>query len=216
MAAGSATRHRRWRVAAAAGAAPPGGPPLGGGRGAAGPPQAVAVAVVVGDLAPWGALRVRGQGAGGPAPGIGEQREDRREVGPGGALEAEAVLLRPRMGPLVGADAAGAVVLDPDPGQEPPADELAPVGRPVVLLEGPDGGLVADDGALPLPAAERLGRGGVGIVALGEVDVHGVERRARGQVGPALGVDDVVGRAPELLERPGDVLVVAQRGQRGD
>ena len=74
------------------------------------PPDAVDRAVLVGHLAP-------GLARGGrldQRPGVlGGQREDRREVEPGGARQVEPVLLRARQRALVRADLAGPVVLDP-------------------------------------------------------------------------------------------------------
>ena len=84
-------RARRWTAAIAAGVGDP--------------PQPVDRAVVVGRLAPRAVRRSRGSSASVAAPGrIGEQREDRGEVGPGRARQPQPVLLRARVRALVRPD----------------------------------------------------------------------------------------------------------------
>ena len=123
-------------------------------------------------------------------------------------LEAEAVGLRAGVRALVRADRAGAVVLHAHACEEAVARQAPAVGAGVLLDERPDR-LVAvlDHRTLVLPCVEQLGGVGVAVAAvgvLGQVDVDDVVRRARGQLCALLGVDDVVGRGGELLQRPGD------------
>ena len=104
-------------------------------RRVADPPDPVDGAVVVGGLAPGLAAERRLD----QRPGVlGAEREDRREVVAGGPGQLEPVLQRARVGALVGADAAGLVVLDPDPGEDAVAAVAGAVGRGVVLGQRPD------------------------------------------------------------------------------
>jgi hypothetical protein len=64
-------------------------------------------------------------------------------------------------------------------------------------------------------------RGGVRVAVaavgvLGQVDEHGVVRRAGGQLGALLGIDDVVGRRREILQRTRHGGVVVQGVERLD
>jgi hypothetical protein len=177
-----------------------------GGDGAAVPdaPDAVLGAVIVQDLAPRHGLSVGREGAPRRSRRVVVEAEDRRQVGARGAREAEAVLLRPGVRALVGADAAGAVVLDPDAGEEALAGVAVAVRPGVVLGERPQGRLrIPDQDLLALPVAEQLGGVGVGVevaVGFGQVDFHDVVRRAGGQTGAQLGVDHVVGRRHDGLQ----------------
>ena len=179
------------------------------------PPDAVQGAVVVGHLAPG----VAGGRRLDLPPGVGAgEREDRREVVAGGAGEVEAVLLRPRLGALVGPHSAGPVVLDPHPGEDRVAGEARAVRRRVLLGQRPERRLaVPAQDALQLPVLEGAGGVGVGILALAglrKVDLDHVEGRAAQQLGPLRGVDDVVGRRGDVLQRadPGEVVVQGGEG----
>ena len=144
------------------------------------PPQAVAGAVGVGRLAVGrlGEDRLDGRPRG-PRRVVVE-REDGGEVRAGRAREPEAVLLGPGVRALVRADAAGPVVLDPHPGEDPVARAGAAVGSRVVLGERPQGRLVVlDHDALGAPGGERRGRVLVGLGPLGQVDLDDVVGGAR-------------------------------------
>ena len=192
MTSGSVTRQRRLRVPSASVTSPKGSSCVGR----------------CFERAPGGQLRV------------GVQREDRREVGLRGAREAQAVGLRAGVRALVRADRAGAVVLDAHAGEEAVAREAAAVGGGVVLDERPDRGLVVvDDRALGAPLVEERCGVGVAVAAvgvLGEVDRDDVVGRACGEPLALTGVDDVVGRGREILQRAGDGGVVVQGSERLD
>ena len=145
-----------------------------------------------------------------PRPTVREQREDRREVGPGRAREPQAVLLRAGVGALVRADPAGAVVLDPHAREEPAAGARLAVGAGVVLLERPERGPARPGRRRPRARHCASSCGGVRVrvaVALRQVDADDVVRRARLELGPLLGVDHVVGRR--------DDVAAARRSSRG-
>jgi hypothetical protein len=169
-------------------------------------PEAVAGAVLVGDVREGLALSGQQRRA-------GVQAEDRGQIRARRPREPEPVLLGARVGALVGADAAGPVVLDTDAAEEALAGQRPPVGPGVVLAQRPQRGLaIADHGALAAPGGEQLGGVRVGVsVPLGEVDLDDVVRRAAGQPGAVLGVDDVVGRGDQVAEVAGDRGVVVER-----
>ena len=180
------------------------------GAGVADPPHPVDRPVVVGDLGP-------GDSCGEPvevAPGIAlVQREDRREIVPGRLGQPQPVLLRPRLGALVRAHAAGPIRRHPDPAEQPPAHLPRTVGGVVLLGQRPDRRLaVGGEDPLQGPLLERLVGVLVAVAPLGrlrQVDFDDVERRAGEQLGPAGGVDDVVGRGDDVGERRdlGEVVV---------
>src|SRR4029079_13563420 len=103
--------------------------------------------------------------------------------------------LRPGVGALVRADAAGAVILDPNAGEEALARVAVAVRARGGLRERPPGRLrVADEDVRALPVAEQ--RGGVGVrvevaVRLGQVDLDAVVGRAGGQAGRETGLQSV-------------------------
>ena len=120
-----------------------------------GPAQPVDRPVVVGRLRP---RRRIGQRAPRLSAGVGVQREDRREVGAGRPRQSQPVLLGSRMGPLVGADAARAVVLHAHAREEALPGAVLPVGAGVVLAERPQRRfLVLDDDARP-PSSRAAAR----------------------------------------------------------
>ena len=132
---GSATRHRRWTV----------------------PSASV-------DLAPRRLLGGRLERVPGGAGGVGVEREDRGDVRPRRARQAQPVLLRAGVRALVRAHPPGAVLLDPHPAEEPAPRAPAPVRSGVVLRVRPDRRLaVAHQRALQLPGLEQLARGCVWI-----------------------------------------------------
>ncbi len=180
--------------------------------GVADPPDTVGGALVIGDLVP----RVLEGGADVPPGVAGMEREDRGEVVPGGSGEAEAVLLRPRLGALVGADAL-AVGSEPDPGEEAPAGEATAVGGVVVLLQRPDRRLVVfDQDALVLPGAEQTRRVLVRVVSTGiprEVDLDDVVSGAARELRPLLIIDHVVRRRGDRRQRSHLAEVVVQSPQ---
>ena len=111
-------------------------------------------ALVVGHLAPRRAVSVNGSTAPRRVGRVVVEAEDRREVRARGAREPQPVLLRARVGALVRADAAGAVVLDAHAREDAVAGAQLPSGPGVVLRERPQRGrLVADDDPLVVPAA---------------------------------------------------------------
>ena len=96
------------------------------------------------------------------------------------AGQVEPVLLGAGQGALVGADLAGAVVLDPDPGEDAVAGVGGAVGAGVVLGHRPDRRLgVVDQGAGLAPGLDRLGgraRRGRRSVSCGPVSAVGFGR----------------------------------------
>ena len=140
--------------------------------------------------------------------------------------QLEAVQQRPGVGALVRADGAGLVVLDPDPGEDAVAAVGVAVGRGVVLGHRPDRGLgVGDQHALRAPGVDRPRRLLVGValgVAVGvgrverfrQVDRDRVVGRARQQPRPLGGVDHVVGRRRDRVQRADLVEVVVERVER--
>ena len=184
------------------------------------PPEAVGCAVVVGELAPRRSLERGRDCAPGGAGRVRVEGEDRGEVRPRGAGQAQAVLLRAGVRPLVRPDPAGPVLLDADAGEQAVAGQPAGVRCDVVLGERPDRRLIVpDDGALGDPAPEQL-RGVLvrvaAVVGLRQVDRYDVVRRPFGELGPLLGVDDVVGRSRDAAQRTDDAEVVVQGTQRLD
>ena len=153
-----------------------------------------------------------------PLVGVAVEAEDRGEVGLRRPGEAEAILLRARVRALVRADLAGAVLLDADLREEPAARARLPVGAGVVLGEEPERRLVvADDHAVVLPAGERRRRVFVRVaVALRQVDLDDVVRRAAQQLRALLVVDDVVGRSDDVREVSDDGRVEAESTERSD
>src|SRR5581483_5442312 len=110
--------------------------------------------------------------------GIREEGEDRRQVGLGGAREPQPVLLRPGVGPFVGADPPRPVVLHAHAREEAAARAPPSVRTGVVLLEGPQSGsIVLDDGPFGAPRGELTGRLLVGFRADGKVDANDVVGR---------------------------------------
>ena len=113
-------------------------------------------------------------------PGVtGGQREDRREVEPGGPGQVEPVLLRAGLGPLVGPDPAGPVILDPHPGEDRVADLHRTVGPGELLRQGPDRGftiLFEDAAEDPLFKGSGCVFVGVATGRLRQVDLDHVER----------------------------------------
>jgi hypothetical protein len=182
-------------------------------------PEAVGGALVVDELAEGRLRGGRLDRAEGGALRVGVQAEDRRQVRPGRAGEPQAVLARAGVRALVRADPPRAVVLDPHAREQAAAGLRRPVGRDVVLHERPDRRLlVSDDGAVGLPALQEPRRFGVGVAALlpglRQVDADDVVRRALGQRGALLGVDDVVRRGDDSLQRADLRGVVVQGAQR--
>ncbi len=187
------------------------------------PPDAVDGAVGVGDLAPG----LVGEGGGDQRPGVdGGEREDRREVQVGRAGQLEAVAQRPRVGALVGADGAGLVVLDPDPGEHPVAGVGRAVGGGVLLRQRPDRVLVVgDQHPLRAPGVDQprrvlirvadRPRGGVGRVERHrQVDRDRVVRRARQERRPLRRVDHVIRRRGDRAE-PADLRQVVVQCPEG-
>ncbi len=182
------------------------------------PPDAVDGAVAVGDLGPGRARRGALERPPRRLVGVGVEREDRRDVGSGRPRETQAVLLRAGVGALVGADATGAVGLDPDPAEEPPAGAGDTVGAGVLLGVGPQGRLgIPHEHPVPLPGLEALPGLAVDVpIPLRQVHRHDVLGRALQQRRPLGVVDHVVGRGDDVGERPHHRLVVVQRPQRLD
>jgi hypothetical protein len=120
--------------------------------------------------------------------------------------------------PLVGADAARAVLLHTHAREEAPTGQAAAVGTRVLLVDHPQRRLlVAHQAPLGLPALEQAGRVLVGVrLALGQVDMHDVVRGARRQLGALGRVDHVVGRGGDGAERAHDGEVGVQGAQRLD
>ena len=129
------------------------------------------------------------------------------------------------MRPLVRAHAAGAVVLDAHPAEEPATRARLAVGARVVLRVRPQRRLlVADHRALRLPALEQLacrhvrilaarGGGVLAVRAQRQVDRDHVERRARDQLRALGRVDHVIGRRHHVRELADHGWVVAQCAQ---
>ena len=181
------------------------------------PPDAMHRAVGVGDLTP-GFVAEPGLDVAPRVPGV--KGEDRRQVVAGGPGEPQAILLRAGLGSLVGADQAGAVLGHPHPGEEPVARTTVAIGALVVLCQRPDRGLpVGREHALHGPGLERLGGVLVGVAAgrrLRQVDLDDVQRRAGEQLGPLLGIDDVIGRGGDVRQRGDRAQLVMQRFQWPD
>ena len=156
-----------------------------------------------------------GEGVSSDSVRIGIEREDRREVGLGGARKAQPVLLGSRMGALVRADAAGSVLLHADAREEALPGTGAAVGSGVILSQRPQARLlVGDQHPLPAPVGELGRRPLVAIFApFGKIDAHDVVRRARFELGALLGIDHVVGGSHDRLEAVGLLEVVAERVQ---
>jgi hypothetical protein len=149
------------------------------------------------------------------------QREDRREVAAGCPHQLQAVPLGAGQGALVGQNLACVEVLDPDAGEDPVADVAGAVRAGVLLLHRPDRRLgVLDQRARLLPGVDFPRRQLVGValgglrpglpVGLRQVDRDCVVGRACDQLGPHRGVDHVVGRRDDVLQRPDRVEVVVQ------
>src|SRR4051812_49795451 len=119
---------------------------------------------------------------------------------------------------LVRADETRAVVRHAHAREEAVAGVAAPVRSRVVLGQDPEGRLaLTRDYALLLPRLERGLGVQVGIapvVGLREVDLDDIEGAARGELGPHLGVDDVVRRGRDGVERPDRAGLVA-KGSEG-
>ena len=119
-----------------------------------------------------------GERLAGRAVGIGEEAEDGGEVGPRGARQAQPVLLRPRVGALVRADPARAVVLHAHAREEARCAcaccrraPCSPAAAPTAPARAPGRGRPA---GARRPACLRVH---VGVVAgLGQVDLDHVER----------------------------------------
>ena len=163
------------------------------------PPDPMRGALVVGDLGP----RLVAREALEMTPGVAlVQGEDRRQVEPRGLGEPQPVLLRPRLGALVGAHEPRPVRGDANAAQDPAAGGPRAVGRLVVLGQGPQGRLtIRGQDALKRPFLQRLGSVHVAVAPvgrLGQVDLDHVERRAREQLRPPRGVDHVVGRGDDV------------------
>ncbi len=187
------------------------------GLGVVDPPDAVGRALVVGHLAPRLAAGV----ALDVAPGIAlVQREDRRHVVAGRLGEAEAVLLRPRLGALVWAHEPRAVGRHPDSAEEAAPDGASAVGGVVLLSQGPERRLaVGAEDALQPPLLERLGGVLVRIAAPGrarQVDLDHVEWRTGEQLRPLRRVDHVVRRSDHVGQCRDRGEVVVQRVERAD
>jgi hypothetical protein len=123
------------------------------------------------------------------------------------------------VGALVGADAAGAVLLHAHAAEEAVALAPAASARGVVLLgQRPQRGLgVLDDRALALPALEHAGGRLVGVArGLREVDLHDVVRRPAGQAVALRRVDHVVGGRHQIGDGSDLSQVVVQGVQRLD
>ena len=161
-------------------------------------PQPVPRAVRVGDVGERLAVEVRLERPPRRVVRVVVQGEDGGEVGLRRARQPQAVLLGPGMRALVRADATGAVLLDADAREEAVARVRPAVRAGVVLGQGPERGLlVAGQDARVAPGREGLGGGGVGIVALRQVDLDDVVRRLAREPGALLGVDHVVGRGDD-------------------
>ena len=127
-------------------------------------------------------------------------------------VSLQPVLPRPRMGALVRSDAAGPVLIHAHAREETGPRAVGAVGRPVVLAENPDRGLVLlDQHAAPTP----VGHGGRGLlVARRQIEVDDVVGAPARQLGPHALVDHVVWRCDQVLERTRGRGVVAKRAQR--
>ena len=168
------------------------------GVGVAQDPELVADPVVVVGV---GHRLVVGGVEGGRHPGRHGEAPDRRQVGPRGPQQVQAVALRLGQRLLVGEDVALLARLG-EPERPDDAGGGAPrrVGHPV----GVQARLrLHHDGALRLPAGEQVGRHGVAVatcpqVGLGQLDQDGIGRVAGGQVHALGRRDDVVGRGDDL------------------
>jgi hypothetical protein len=182
------------------------------------PPERVDRAVVVGRGRERRLGDGLGQRRGGVARGVGEEAEDRGEVGPRRPRQPQPVLLRAGMGALVRPDPPGAVLLDPHPREEAAPPLLAAVRRRVLLVERPERRLaLLDQRPLGPPVVEQGLRVEVLVPAvLGrrQVDLDHVVRRLRHKLRPQLLVDHVIRRRDHSLQRPHDRLLVPKRPQR--
>ena len=122
------------------------------------PPEPVHGAVVVGHLAERRRLGRRLDRAPRGACGIGVQAEDRREVRARRARQAQAVLARARVRALVGADPAGAVVLDADAGEEARGGCAARRPGPCSPARAPRSRAPRRGRSRPRPASARAAR----------------------------------------------------------
>ena len=170
------------------------------------PPEARAHAALV-DLHLRRALR-HGDGR----VGVVEQ-EDRLELRAGRAEEGQPVLACLRMRQLVPEHVALGVRRRLDRAGDALARAHLPVGPDELLPQPPERRLLlAQDAALP--PGRQLGRGRLRRVRPRQVDdvpVARVPERVEQVV-----VDDVVGRRDQVVEGPGDRLVVAERAKRRD
>ncbi len=176
-------------------------------------PDAVAGAIGVGRLAPGLA-----QGRLQQAPGVaGVEAEDGGEVVLGGAGQLQAILLGTRLGALVRADQARAVLGHANAGEKAPAGVVVAVGPAVGLLERPDRRLaVLGEDALVAPGVQGPRRVLVAVAAakvLGEVQLDGVVLRAVDQRAAHRRVDHVVRRCQQVVELAGFAEVVVERAQ---
>ena len=134
------------------------------------------------------AVDVRRERAPGRAGRVVVEAEDRREVRARRAGQAQPVLLRARVGALVRADAAGAVVLDAHAGEEAVAGARRGRRARCSPARAPTAPARRRGRATPsaLPRVQHGGGVGVGVAAVArEVDLDDVVRRAGAEAPPA-------------------------------
>ncbi len=181
-------------------------------------PEAIHGPVVVGGLGPRRCFGERRQRAPDGFRWVGEQREDRGQVGLRRAGQPEPVLFGPRVGSLVGADPAGAVVSQAHAREEAATSPTPAVGPGVLLGKRPHCRLpIGDQHRLLTPPRELDGGVLVRVtIPPRQVDAHDVIRRTSLQRRALLGVDHVVRGCDHVLQAAGLDEVVMERAQRFD